>query len=88
MISEDKTQSAVPFDQLCVDLKLTNTDLVRHSTEQLTFKQVNKARAGRRITVNIQNKIIRALNNCVGENRFKIDDVFRRENEASPDKND
>ncbi len=43
---------------------LSNADLVKASTEQLTFKQVQKARTGRPVTANIQGKITRALNAC------------------------
>ncbi len=42
-------------------LGLSNADLVKASTEQLTFKMVQKARKGKPLTPNVQNKIIAAL---------------------------
>ena len=51
-----------PLDTLLDEIGLTNHELVALSTDQLTHKQVQKARKGRRITVNIQRKILTALN--------------------------
>ena len=36
-----------PLDELMTELGLSNADLVKASTEQLTFKMVQKARGGR-----------------------------------------
>ena len=41
---------------------LHNHDLVEASTEQLTHKQVQKARNGRRLTLRMMLKVMRALN--------------------------
>lgn len=41
---------------------LSNEDLVKASTEQLTFKQVQKARQGRRLTMTMMFKVMRAYN--------------------------
>jgi hypothetical protein len=65
-----------PLETLLVELKLSAQDLVKSSGEQLTFKQVKKARAGVRLTPNIQHKVLNALNACVGEARFKLKDLF------------
>ncbi len=54
---------------------LTNEDLVRVSTDQLTFKQVQKARSGRPVTANIKGKIVRALNAC-GDVQYDIRELF------------
>ena len=43
------------------ELGLSNADLVKASTEQLTFKMVQKARKGKPLTPNVQNKIVAAL---------------------------
>jgi len=51
-----------PLDAILDEIGLTNHQLVALSTEQLTHKQVQKARKGKRISVNIQRKILRALN--------------------------
>ncbi len=64
-----------PLDGILIARGLDNKDLIKASTEQLTLKQVKKARAGRAITVNIQNKILRALNAC-GEFKYKIRELF------------
>jgi DNA-binding Xre family transcriptional regulator len=64
-----------PLDALMIRLGLTNRDLVaRAAGTGLTHKQVAKARRGRRITLNIQDKILRALNSMPGDRA-----PFRRE---------
>lgn len=71
-----------PLDRLLDELGLTNHDLVGASTEQLTHKQIQKARKGRRVTANIQRKILAALEAAVGEadkGRFKREDLFNYE---------
>lgn len=42
--------------------KLRNHDLVEISTEQLTHKQVQRARNGRRLTLRMMQKVMRAYN--------------------------
>jgi len=54
-----------PLDALLGSLGLDNHDLVAASTEQLTHKQVQKARRGRYVTANVQGKILKALNAAV-----------------------
>lgn len=41
---------------------LANHDLVEISTEQLTHKQVQRARQGRQLTLSMMQKVARALN--------------------------
>lgn len=65
-----------PLDGLLAELGLRNADLVRASTDQLTHKQVARGRKGRRLTRNIQEKILRALNAAGGERRFRLEDLF------------
>lgn len=50
---------------------LDNHDLVNISTEQLTHKQVQKARAGRQLTLKMMQKVARALNVAIW---YKLDD--------------
>ena len=45
----------------------TNYDLVAISTEQLTHKQVQKARQGRQLTLKMMQKVCRALNVAIWE---------------------
>ncbi|MAS96567.1 MAG: hypothetical protein CMO55_25540 [Verrucomicrobiales bacterium] len=56
-----------PLDTLLDELGISNNDLVGASTEQLTHKQVQKARKGRQVTPNIQGKILKALNDILRE---------------------
>ncbi len=51
-----------PLDQLMTDWALSNHDLVEISTEQLTHKQVQRARNGRRLTLKMMMKVTRAFN--------------------------
>lgn len=50
---------------------LDNHDLVNISTEQLTHKQVQKARAGRQLTLKMMQKVARALNVAIW---YKLND--------------
>lgn len=51
-----------PLDALMARWGLDNHDLVAVSTEQLTHKQVQKARQGRQLTLKLMQKVARALN--------------------------
>ena len=46
---------------------LTNHELVEVSTEQLSHKQVQKARKGRQLTLHLMQKMMRALNEAALE---------------------
>lgn len=61
----DRDFGPQPLDVLLEELGLENHALVAASTDQLTHKQVQKARKGRYITINIQRKILKALNAAV-----------------------
>jgi hypothetical protein len=54
-----------PLDGLLLELGLDNHDLVAASTEQLTHKQVQKARRGRYVTPNIRRKVLHALRSAL-----------------------
>lgn len=66
-----------PLDGILKARGLDNADLVKASTRQLTFKQVQKARMGRPVTANIQIKITRALNACGGGDTYQVQELFR-----------
>lgn len=51
-----------PLSSMMDAWKLTNHDMVEVSTEQLTHKQVQKARNGRRLTLKMMQKVTRAFN--------------------------
>lgn len=67
---------ASPFDALMARLELSNADLVRASTEQLTFKMVQKGRRGRKLTLNVQHKILSALHTLRPDEKLGLKDVF------------
>jgi len=67
-----------PLDALIEELQLTNAQIVKCSTEQLTFKQLAKARAGKPMTLNVRHKILNALNACVGEGKYTVRDLFTK----------
>ncbi len=54
-----------PLDDLMDQWKITNHELVEVSEEQLNHKQVQKARKGRQLTLNLMQKLMRALNDTV-----------------------
>ncbi len=68
--------SPPPLDTLLTTLNISNADLVKASTEQLSFKQVQKARRGKPVTPNIQGKILRALNAYVKGGSYALADLF------------
>ncbi len=61
MSEKERELGVQPLDQIMEELELKNHDLVAASTEGLTHKQVKKGRNGRRVTRNIQEKILSAL---------------------------
>ena len=65
-----------PLDILMTQLGLTNADLVNASTEQLSFKMVSKGRKGRRLTPNIQDKILAALLKVKPQLKLRRRDIF------------
>jgi len=64
-----------PLAGLMTEHGLKPNDLVRNSTEQLTHKMVNRAVKGRRLTPNIQRKILNALNKAAGK-EYELKDIF------------
>jgi len=65
-----------PLDEVMRSCSFNNDDLVQVSCEQLTHKQVQKARKGRHITPNIKGKIIRALNSVSENKKYTEKDLF------------
>ena len=59
-----------PLIQMMEKWGLDNEDLVKASTEQLTYKQVQRARSGRRLTLKMMQKILRAYNVAIW---YKLD---------------
>lgn len=75
-MSFEHIEKPQPLDHILKERRLVNQDLVKASTQQLTFKQVQKARMGRSVTVNIQEKILSALNACGGDVLYQRRDLF------------
>lgn len=61
------------IDAIMLAWGLDNHDLVDVSLEQLTHKQVQKARAGRQLTLKMMQKVARALNVAIW-NRLSEED--------------
>ena len=54
-----------PLDGLMVRWNIANHELVEVSAEQLNHKQVQKARKGRQLTLQLMQKLMRALNDTI-----------------------
>ena len=65
-----------PIDEIMTKLGLTNADLVKVSSQMLTFKMVQKARKGRRLTLNVQQKILNAIRSARPEKNTTLKDLF------------
>lgn len=66
-----------PLERLMAELGLSGHDLVGASGEQLTHKMVAKARRGRRVTPNVKQKILNALNRARPRDPpFRLDELF------------
>lgn len=59
---EERDLGPQPLESLMTRWGLANHDLVDVSTEQLTHKQVQRAKAGRRLTLKMMMKVARAFN--------------------------
>lgn len=59
---ESNQHDLQPIDAIMHKWNLENHDLVKVSLEQLTHKQVQKARSGRQLTLKLMMKVARALN--------------------------
>lgn len=62
---ENRDLGQQPLDVILKNWKLENNDLVESSPEQLTHKQVVRARNGRRLTLKMMMKLARSLNFAV-----------------------
>ena len=56
-----------PIARILVENKLTNSDLISASTENITYKMLARACKGRRLTPHVQVKICNALNRATGK---------------------
>ncbi len=65
-----------PLAEILKKAGLSNSDLVAASTDQLTHKQVQKAGKGRRVSKNIQTKILNALRAACPDEKHERGDLF------------
>ena len=64
-----------PLYRLMAEKDLKSHDLVAASTEQITHKMVQRGCKGRRLTRNVQGKLLRAFDKVTGETH-KLTDLF------------
>lgn len=64
-----------PLARILVELGLKSHDLVSASTEQITHKMVVRGCKGRRLTKNVQDKLLRAFNTAAGKS-YSLPDLF------------
>lgn len=87
-----------PLAPLMERWKLANHDLVEASPEQLTHKQIQRAKSGRRLTLKMMMKVARALNIAIWERLNKEQkevlyeylhkDIFNYAKDYNPEKAD
>lgn len=73
--SSERNLGEQPVAALLVQHGLKPHDLVAASTEQITHKMVARACKGRRLTPNVQRKIVNALNTAAAAS-YGVDDLF------------
>ncbi len=65
-----------PIDVLMTKLGIASAELVKASTEQLSFKMVQKARKGRYLSLSVQEKILNALLKVRPELKIRRRELF------------
>lgn len=87
-----------PLDAVMLRWSLTNHQLVEDSPEQLNHKQIQRAKAGRRLTLKMMMKVARSLNIAIWNRLSKDDketfveylhkDLFNYSKDFNPEKTD
>ncbi len=72
----NRNLGAQPLDTIMEGRGLTNHALVAASGEGITHKMVQRARKGRMLTRNAQEKVLRALNRAVPDRAFERQELF------------
>lgn len=98
MEMEERDLGTQPLDAIMQRWGVTNHDLVEDSPEQLTHKQIQRAKAGRRLTLKMMMKVARSLNIAVWNRLSKANketfveylhkDIFSYSKDYNPDKAD
>lgn len=69
-----------PLESVMQRFELTSVMLVESSTQQLSFKMVQKGRKGRRLTPNVRKKILAAVRACIPDaevgSKITLKDLF------------
>lgn len=71
----DRNLGEQPLARLLLEGGLKSHDLVAASTEQITHKMVVRGCKGRRLTKNVQGKLLRALNAASGKS-YTLGELF------------
>ena len=74
-MDQERNLGEQPIAAILSKRDLKSQDLVGASTEHITHKMVARACKGRRLTPNVQGKLLRALNKATGET-FAMTDLF------------
>ena len=74
-LTEERDLGEQPLARIMAEKGLKPHDLVAASTEQITHKMVQRGCKGRRLTRNVQGKLLRALDAVTGE-PHKLADLF------------
>ena len=64
-----------PIARIMAEHELKASDIVSASTEQITHKMISKACKGRKLTTNVQKKVLNALNKATGKS-YSLKDIF------------
>lgn len=77
MTDEGYNMGVQPIDRVMSEAGLSNKAVVEASTEMITFKVVQKARKGRRLTRRMQDKVVRAINHVQdGGRAYRHEELF------------
>jgi len=95
---EERDLGTQPLEAIMQRWGMTNHDLVEDSPEQLTHKQIQRAKAGRRLTLKMMMKVARSLNIAIWNRLSKENketfveylhkDIFSYSKDYNPDKAD
>ncbi len=76
MEKESRDFGPQPLVEIMKKLGVTSHDLHQVSRDQLTYKMVAKGCKGRKLTLNVQKKILSALNTLHPEAHFTLKKLF------------
>lgn len=71
----ERNMGAQPIGRVMAEHNLKSHDLVAASSEQITHKMVSRACKGRRLTPNVQAKMLQALNAAAGR-EYSMGELF------------